>query len=379
VKKIAVVLSNTPHDGGGYQYATIILEALKENRNVEILYLCTNSFWSRWCRQLNLPSVRISMPHFVQNEYDNNINRPFLMRLLNMKFTRWGQLIRNEGIEVLLFTNQLEYLPNYDVKTIFPLHDLMHRYEKRFPELSGESDYRDKVVNLQAQNASCIITDSLVGKEQFLESYKNSISRSMEVEVVPFVVPDYIKNELEEYIDVPEKFIFYPAQFWKHKNHLNLIKAVELLKEEIPDIKLVLVGSRKNNWELIRDYIHDNNLDDRIIVKGYVTNGQITYLYKHAVAMIMASYCGPTNIPPLEAMALGCPVAVANRYAMPWQVGEKGAVFDPDSPEDIASVVRRIWNDKVYREELTQNGYTQINKWTKKDFIKKINEIVDNV
>ena len=85
----------------------------------------------------------------------------------------------------------------------------------------------------------------------------------------------------------------------------------------------------------------------------------------------MPTYFGPTNIPPLEAMALGCPVAVSNKYAMPEQVGESGLLFNPDSPEEIAECIRKIWNDDELRMKMKELGYERINKWGQKEFENK--------
>ena len=122
---------------------------------------------------------------------------------------------------------------------------------------------------------------------------------------------------------MPPKYIFYPAQFWKHKNHINLIKAIRILQTELEDIQLVLVGSEKNNYQEVKRVIRDNGLERYVTTLGFVSDGKMVYLYKHAVGMVMPTYFGPTNLPPLEAMALGCPVAVSNNYAMPEQIGSE--------------------------------------------------------
>ena len=72
----------------------------------------------------------------------------------------------------------------------------------------------------------------------------------------------------------------------------------------------------------------------------------------------MPSYFGPTNIPPLEAMALGCPVAVSNKYAMPEQVGDAGLLFDPDSPEEIAKCIKAMWLDDKLRQKMINKDMT---------------------
>ena len=92
--------------------------------------------------------------------------------------------------------------------------------------------------------------------------------------------------------------------------------------------------------------------------------------------MIMPTYFGPTNIPPLEAMALGCPVAVSNKYAMPEQVGKAGLLFNPDSPEEIASCIKKIWTDEKLRVKMIEQGYKRVQMWGQREFEKKIFSVI---
>lgn len=183
----------------------------------------------------------------------------------------------------------------------------------------------------------------------------------------------------DESIETPRKYIFYPAQFWKHKNHLNLLKAISLLKNSIKDIHLILVGSEKNNCKEIERYIIENDLQNEVTIFGFVSDANIIYLYKHAVAMVMPSYFGPTNIPPLEAMVLGCPVAVSNKYAMPEQVGKAGLLFNPDSPEEIAECIKKLWTDEKLRDEMKVLGYQRVKRWTEKEFAERLIQVLKKI
>lgn len=139
----------------------------------------------------------------------------------------------------------------------------------------------------------------------------------------------------------------------------------------------MLTGSEKNCYKEIKRYISENNLQNNITIKGFVTNGNMTYLYRHAVGLVMPSYFGPANIPPLEAMALGCPVAVSDKYAMPEQVGRAGLLFDPDSPEEIASCIQKMWTDDELRKRMTEEGYCRIRQWTQEDFKNRLFKVMD--
>ena len=376
-----MILCTAPQTGGGHQYALLAADALVKNRNSEneIIAICYNSFWRKWCREKKVRVIESQIPYLSMSEKRFNIHFPLLAKIYNMYMTPMGQLLRKEKIRLLFCTQQGVFIPNYNVKIIVPVHDLMHRYEARFPEVRGEYEERELLMKSHAQYATMILVDSKLGKKQFEESYNKVKGKGLKIICLPFVVPEHIHNCKEEFVDVPEKYVFYPAQFWRHKNHINLVKAVGLLKSRIPDVHLVLVGSEKNCCGQIKRYIKDNALEDNITILGFVSNEKITYLYKHAMGMIMPSYFGPTNIPPLEAMALGCPVAVSNKYAMPEQVGNAGLLFNPDSPEEIACCIEQLWLNKQLREEMRNLGYKQIGRWSQKDFCNKLIKVIKNV
>ena len=151
---------------------------------------------------------------------------------------------------------------------------------------------------------------------------------------------------------------------------------MKILIDNGQDIHLVLVGSEKNSLRRIKKEIAKNDLQNNVEILGFVSDKQITYLYKHAVALVMPSYFGPTNIPPLEAMALGCPTIVSDRYAMGEQVGDAGLLFDPDSPQEIANCILKVCDDKELRNQMIKKGYEQVSKWTEKDFKKRFMQIV---
>lgn len=378
-KKIAVVLSVKPQNGGEFQYASLIVQCMQKlsGKQFEVIAICTNRFWYRWCRQRQIPFVKCDWPHGTIKQLRQNLRFSLYSRVYNTYKTELGKLIRSEKIDVLFLTDQFKYVPNFNVKVITPVQDLMHRYEPDFPEVKNCYEWREVCLKCQAKYADFILTDSKLGKKQFQESYLKKRKRKPTIVSLPFVIPKHIGEKREERIDIPDKYIFYPAQFWKHKNHIHLIKAIQLLKNSIDDIHLVLVGSEKNCYEEIKKYIVENGLENYVTILGFVSDENITYLYRHAVGLVMPSYFGPTNIPPLEAMALGCPVAVSNKYAMPEQVGNAGLLFNPDSPGEIADCIKTMWtNDKV-RKEMIAAGYKQSFKWTEKDFMKKVLKIVE--
>lgn len=378
MKKIAVILSTFPQEGGQHQYETLLAELLMKNAagRYELLAFCQNSFWLNWCRKNHVRYYCLKQSYFSTKEIELNVRHSILSGIYHRFFGSVGKLLGKERINLIICGQQGIFLPNYFIKEIRPVHDLMHRYEGKFPEIGSSYAERELLFQNVARNAAVVLVDSTLGKTQFEESYLRNRLKGPKIRILPYIIPRHVLELKGEEVAVPKKYVFYPAQFWEHKNHIHLVKAIFLLKEKIPDICLVLTGSEKNALQYIKKYVKEKKLEENVIIMGFVSNENITFLYKHAVGLVMPTNFGPTNIPPLEAMALGCPVAVSNKYAMPQQVGKAGLLFDPDSPEEIADCIQQMWTNESLRQKMIQEGYYQMKKWTAEDFEKTFIKIV---
>ncbi len=129
-----------------------------------------------------------------------------------------------------------------------------------------------------------------------------------------------------------EPFLFYPANAWPHKNHPRLFEAFALVRRERPDLRLVLTGAG-----------HDRlALPDGAASSGTVGVEDIVSLYRSAAAVVFPSLYEGFGLPPLEAMACGCPVAVSDAASLPEICGEAATYFDPASVESIAQGIRDV-------------------------------------
>jgi glycosyltransferase involved in cell wall biosynthesis len=126
-------------------------------------------------------------------------------------------------------------------------------------------------------------------------------------------------------VDEYGPFLFYPANWWPHKNHERLLEAFALVRRGRQGLRLVLTGAG-----------HPRVLPDGVVSLGRVGDGCIADLYRSASAVVFPSLYEGFGLPPLEAMACGCPVAVSRAGALPEVCGQAAVYFDPTSVEDIA-------------------------------------------
>ncbi len=188
------------------------------------------------------------------------------------------------------------------------------------------------------------------------------------------------KRILKKY-NLPARFIFYPAQFWPHKNHQNLIKALAILKKRNIIIPLVLIGAKKEEWgefDRVMSLIKKEGLEKQVYYPGYVNNKEVGALYKLALAMIMPTFLPTSNYPVIEAWQADCPVLYSNIRGCRDQAGDAALLFNPGNPEDIANKIKTIWKNKDLRNKLIRKGKERLNKWTTKDFNKKVAQIISD-
>ncbi|WP_165372774.1 glycosyltransferase family 4 protein [Pengzhenrongella frigida] len=147
-------------------------------------------------------------------------------------------------------------------------------------------------------------------------------------------------------------FLFYPARGWAHKNHARLVEAVRLLRVDDPTLRLVLTGGGLESL---------GSLPDWVDVRGLVPLTELRELYRSAACLVFPSLYEGFGLPPLEAMASGCPVAASDAGSLPEVCGEAAVLFDAQDPAAIAAAVTEARRRSV---ELQQLGLAQARRFT---------------
>ncbi len=388
MKKIGLFLDYEPLGGGTFQYNQTMVEAVSNlpATQFEVIVGYTSKLWKSYLMEYpSLQTIYVEKSFWSRaiGKIWKELNLPMgWWRKINPLFHPVSKTIVKQDCDLWIFPSQDQWAYQVDVPALGTIHDLMHRYEK-FPEISDKGEYKRREYHYShmCRFARGVLVDSEIGKKQVMESYA---VQPNQVFILPFVPPKCIYNtnydkSLEGKYDLPSKYIFYPAQFWEHKNHKNLIKAIKILSDKLPDIHLVLVGSKKNGYDSVVDLVKSLELENRIHFLGYVPEQDILYIYKKARAMIMPTFCGPTNIPPLEGFAAGCPVAVSNVYGMPEQVGDAALLFDPHSEQDIANIIYQLWNNDELCKKLIEKGYLKNQQWGQEHFNRQLQNILSEI
>lgn len=250
----------------------------------------------------------------------------------------------------------------------FTLHDLQENY---YPGnfTCWTRFWRYQVYTQLLGRARRVICESAYVKNDIMRFFGVPAERAAVIAAPPMqqFFADQTADHLQATrlrLQLPEKFLFYPAQFWVHKNHLRLIEAFREVAAQVPDLKLVLTGKKRDEYQTVMDKIAKSGLSGNVVHLGYVAQQDLQVIYRLATALVMPSLFESVSIPIYEAFQVGTPVAASGILAIPEQVGDAGLLFDPMSVAAIRDAMLKIVHDPARARQLGQRGRERMQAMT---------------
>lgn len=377
-----------PEAGGGYTYVADLLGAFSElvaTSKHSYVMLCDPTAALAIRLKVNAPNVIVAP-----------VYRPFrlarwllILKYFSPLFRRiWRcngaveRAARLNNIQLLWFVGANVY-ESPDMPYVATTWDFQHRFQPFFPEVSANGiwDERERFHEYFLRRAAYCITGTETGKREIQYFYQ--LAEPL-VRVFPLPTPKFALTAATSEIDVrshfgiDKEYIFYPAQFWSHKNHSNLILALKWLKEQRDfEIVLMLSGSDKGNLTYVNYFAKQQGAADQVRYLGFVSEKEMVALYRQAVALTFVTYFGPDNIPPLEAFALGCPVIASDVVGAREQYGDAALLVNPSNPEEIGQAIWNVYSDEKLRLKLVDAGEKRAREWTSVDYINGIFKLFD--
>ncbi len=238
------------------------------------------------------------------------------------------------------------------------------------PKLTPETaDLLRRTMHLSAAQADAIIVCSMNTKKDVMHYYDIPEHKIHCIPLAP--KPCFRGSSPSEKLfflqdkGLHEPFFLFVGPRWKHKNFLTALKAFgEFKKERAEHQLLVAVGSSPelsaDEHEIVKRY----DLQDHLIILPFVSSPEMVLWYNTATALIYPSLYEGFGLPPLEAMACGTPVLASNSSSIPEVTGTAALLFDPNEPEELAELMKKIVYDTHLRETLKKEGIAQSKKFS---------------
>lgn len=267
--------------------------------------------------------------------------------------------------------------------TVVTIHDVIPlKFSKHYP--SGiRGTINNFFQNLALKNASAIITDSQSSKNDIEKYLKVSSSKIFSIPLAPsseFQIKPSTNflSRLKKRYQLPNKFALYVGDVNWNKNIIALAEACKKA-----EVWLVIIGSSFQSQDNLdhpelasyKKFLEDIKLNSKIKIIGYVPNEELIGFMNLAWVTLLVSFYEGFGLPILESQACGTPVIASNTSSIPEIIKSGGILVNPYNNDEIASVIRKVFNDDKLRNKLSKESLSNSSKYTWEITAKKTYEV----
>lgn len=307
--------------------------------------------------------------------------------LKNILWHQWGfqKLLKQYDCEIA-------YIPNFSlllwkrVPTVVTIHDLIeYNVPNKFsklrmayrkvsdPLLAHRSDF---VMTVSKSSANDIVKYLHVKESKILVT-PNATNKS----IFKLYSDDSVKSVLSKCdLSFKEYLLFVGTIDYPGKNIKVILEAFfELKEKESIKEKLVIIGKKGHNSEVIFDYVNNSPYKNDVIFTGYLPDKDLPYVYAGAKIMLYLSLYEGFGLPVLEAMSCGTPVICSNTSCFPEILEELDVCVTPTDVNAVKEKTLRLLNDDDYRKDISNRCYKKSLKYNWKDSAMLYNQVFENI
>ncbi len=315
--KIGILFEGNPLMGGGFFQSlksSMILNCIKKYQD-KFEFILTDEKAIEYLKPYNLKTIHYKkniMKNYFSELYEIDLLKNFLLKL--KIFHPFTNFINHQKYDLVLFlgpSNLSRFCQN--INFIINIWDLDHKKNSQYPEHKDNFTFekREKIINETIFKAFKIIVPHENNKEDLINYYRCPKKNILIQTFIPYLPTLFENNKktVNEYKNIYDKLklptnkkiIFYPSQFWAHKNHNYIIEAAEILKRNNDErFCFVFSGTDKGNYKYIKNLINEKDLSSIIKIFTFLSDESIISLYLNSSSVIMPTTGGPTNLPLYE-------------------------------------------------------------------------------
>ncbi|ABY95274.1 MULTISPECIES: glycosyltransferase family 4 protein [Thermoanaerobacter] len=368
----ASILDDRPSGLGIYTLNVVNYLCQIVDKNDElIIYTSVPQYFTE---QSNIKIKKI--PEITQPKYGKQA------AIYRFKWINTSLLKNLKGEKVDLLYSTTHHGPLFYKNQIITIHDLLpiHFNYKDSLQRILQTNYFKFILPRIIERAKKIITISDCTKSNIVKYF------NVQEEKIVRIYNGYDRNlffprdDAKSYIYGKygiEDYILAVGASYPHKNYDNLIKAITLTLDK--NIKLIIAGGKDEYRNYLKKLTKELNLVDRVLFINYVPQEDLPYLYSAARCLVYPSLYEGFGLPPLEAMACGCPVITSNTSSLPEVVGDAGVMINPHSIEEIAKAIDMVLSNENLRKEMIEKGLKQAQKFSWRKTAEEIYKVIKEI
>ena len=296
------------------------------------------------------------------------------------------------SLEMILNPIDVLFVPAHTLPFIHPQKSIVtvHGLEYEFSPQSYS--FYSRVFHRFFIKKSCkwsseIITVSKKTKQDLNEIYKVSLKK-MKVVSNGFsfaginLIDKRVKKldcskKIKEILESNYEYLFFIGRLEERKNIVGIVKSFEVLKGVYGySGKLLLAGKSGYGYSEIENIINKSEHKRDIEELGFLSDEEKWLLLRRADLFMFPSHSEGFGIPILEAQSMGTPVITSDKSPMKEVAGDKRILVNPNSPEQIASIVNKVLRDKKLKEDVIRQGLQNIKRFDWRRTAKEVAEVL---
>ena len=358
-------------DGGMRQYAIALIHilAVDDTNKYFIYHDCGDEEIKKLLRvHPNLSLIKSS--DVVDSDITIWLNRVkrgvnFFRRRLGIRSNYFlpstiDKLCIKYGIDIIHCPYQ--YIPNTALaKRITTLHDVQ---EIHFPEFftPEERAYRAVYYLQYMREADRIIVSYEHVKRDLINYF------AVPKEKIDVVLLNMNKLWVDQFSDkdivdlenlrLPFHYLLYPANTWRHKNHVRLLEAIAFLRDQKNIIvNIVFSGHLTEYYDTdVKKKVDLLDLHEQVLFLGVVDEITLYSLYRTCVGVVIPTLYEAGSFPLVESLLLGIPVVCSNVTSLPEMIGDESFTFNPVNLTDMAGKIKSLWESEAFRQQSICNA-----------------------
>ena len=279
-------------------------------------------------------------------------------------------VIQSEAVDVVHTPLQFHLNLTLSVPMITTLHDLQHLH---YPEFftQEELDFRDTHYRKSAEFSERLIVSFEHVKEDITKSYNIP---SEKIDVCPIGMPVLKQVNQRRFDEVrgkyrlAKRYLLYPANTWRHKNHTGLLRALKLVHDKYEmKIPLVCTGHKEDYYSEIKTVREELQLEQFVHFTGYIPEEDMALILENATLVVIPTLYEAGSFPLMEAMVYEVPVICSRVTSLPDTLGNSKYLFDPNNIAEMAEkIAEMLQNDKLMEENRANSRKRKMeNSWEK--------------